>query len=113
MLAYGRVWSRVVEWLQVGDVRHDTAVSLYPTIASFNTYRLPHTPIASLISHIGCIGYARLILPPSYPISATPIDELYEAVCVCVSYIYVCMYVYMYVCMCVCMYVCVCVCVCV
>ena len=65
MIAYAGVWSRIVEWLQFGDVRHDTALSLYPTIASFNTYRLPYTPIASLISDI---GYARRISPPSYPI---------------------------------------------
>ena len=78
---YARVWWRMVEWLEFGDVRHDTAVSLYPTSASFNTYRLPYTPIASLISHI---GYARLISTPSYPISATSIDEMYEALCACV-----------------------------
>jgi hypothetical protein len=63
MLAYGGVWWRMVEWMQFGDVRHDTAVSLYPTIASFNTYRLPYTPVASLISHI---AYATLVSPPSY-----------------------------------------------
>jgi hypothetical protein len=67
MVANGGVWWRMVEWLQFGDVRHDTAVSLYPTIASFNTYRLPYTPIASLMSHI---GYARLVSPTSHPISA-------------------------------------------
>ena len=78
---YALVWWRMVEWLEFGDVRHDTAVSLYPTSASFNTYRLPYTPIASLISHI---GYATLLSPPSHPISGTPIDEIYEAVCVCV-----------------------------
>ena len=60
MVAYGGVWWRMVEWLQFGDVGHATAVSLYPTIASFNTYRLPYTPIASLISDI---GYARRISP--------------------------------------------------
>jgi hypothetical protein len=81
MLAYGGVWWRMGEWLQVGDVRHDTAVSLYPTIASFNTYRLQYTLIASFISHI---GYAGQVSPPSHPISDTPIDEIYETVCVCV-----------------------------
>ena len=58
MLAYTLVWWRMVEWLQFGDVRHDTAVSLYPTIVSFNTYRLRLTHIVYLISHI---GYARYI----------------------------------------------------
>ena len=67
MLAYARVCSRMVEWLQFGDVRHDTAVSLYPTIASLQyispplhvyrfldiTYRLRHTDIASFTSDIG------------------------------------------------------------
>jgi hypothetical protein len=92
MLAYGGVWWRMVEWLQFGDVGHATAVSLYPTIASFNTHRLPYTRIASLISHV---GYAGPISPPSCPISTTSIDELYEAVCVCVC-VFVCVYIYSY-----------------
>ena len=49
------IWWRMVECLQFGDVRHDTAVSPYPTIASFNVYRLPYTLIASLISDIGSL----------------------------------------------------------
>ena len=82
MLTYAGVCWRMLEWLQFGDVRYDTAVSLYPTIASFNTYGLPYTPIASLISHI---GYAAQVSPPSYPISTTSIDEIYETVSFCSS----------------------------
>jgi hypothetical protein len=81
MLAYAR--------LQFGDVRHDTAVSLDPTIASFNAYRLPYTPIASL-----CVLICACVCVCTYIAIHACMYHTYVAIYIHIGYMYVCIYVY-------------------
>jgi hypothetical protein len=84
MLAYASVCSRMVAYGRVVAVwrceaRHGSVSLSDYRLLQYISPPYTYTPIASLISHI---GYAARISPPSYPISATTIDELYEAVSV-------------------------------
>jgi hypothetical protein len=102
MLAYARVWWRMVAYDRVVAVWRCEARHGSVSLSDYRLLQYISPPLRSYrFLDITYISYATPISPPSHPISATPIGEIDEAVCVFVLALcmYVCMYVYMYVCM--------------